>query len=184
MTILQFLAKIVTLGVKHVAEYVRKARNSNKPIVRHKEFPQDQFTVRALADHKRADEYLMTPPDLILLWKIGSPQKQPKLIHWLYHKCGSNTQNSIASLFMEYELRVVMSHPYPQACRIEDDLLDQEMPRSKFKIGSVGSLLQQRVCNMFLLLFSWLLFTTKSTDGGAAVVNCIVFNLHSWANYR
>ncbi|KAJ8941364.1 hypothetical protein NQ314_010427, partial [Rhamnusium bicolor] len=44
---------------------VKKARKSYKPLVRRKsELPQDQYTVRALTDHKRADEFLMTPPDV------------------------------------------------------------------------------------------------------------------------
>jgi hypothetical protein len=44
---------------------IKKTRNSNKPLVRRKsELPQDQYTVKALSDHKRADEYLTTPPDV------------------------------------------------------------------------------------------------------------------------
>lgn len=44
---------------------VRKGRNNNKPLVRRKsELPQDQYTVKALSDHKRADEFLPTPPDV------------------------------------------------------------------------------------------------------------------------
>ncbi|KAK9736845.1 Protein phosphatase 2A regulatory B subunit (B56 family) [Popillia japonica] len=47
------------------AQEARKIRNSNKPLVRRKsELPQDQYTVKALSDHKRADEYLVTPPDV------------------------------------------------------------------------------------------------------------------------
>ncbi|XP_076268283.1 serine/threonine-protein phosphatase 2A 56 kDa regulatory subunit gamma isoform-like isoform X4 [Rhynchophorus ferrugineus] len=43
----------------------KKTRNSNKPLVRRKsELPQDQCTIKALNDHKRADEYLTTPPDV------------------------------------------------------------------------------------------------------------------------
>lgn len=39
------------------------ARNATKPLVRRKsELPQDQYTVRALNEHKRADDYLATPP--------------------------------------------------------------------------------------------------------------------------
>lgn len=42
-----------------------KSKNLNKPLVRRKsELPQDQYTVKALNDHKRADEYLPTPPDV------------------------------------------------------------------------------------------------------------------------
>ncbi|XP_030764638.1 serine/threonine-protein phosphatase 2A 56 kDa regulatory subunit gamma isoform-like isoform X2 [Sitophilus oryzae] len=44
---------------------VKKHRNSTKPLVRRKsELPQDQCTIKALNDHKRADEYLATPPDV------------------------------------------------------------------------------------------------------------------------
>ncbi|CAH1126682.1 unnamed protein product [Ceutorhynchus assimilis] len=44
---------------------VKKSRNNTKPLVRRKsELPQDQYTVKALSDHKRADEYLPTPPDV------------------------------------------------------------------------------------------------------------------------
>ncbi|XP_065168427.1 serine/threonine-protein phosphatase 2A 56 kDa regulatory subunit gamma isoform-like isoform X3 [Atheta coriaria] len=46
-------------------EQARKVRNTNKPLVRRKsELPQDQYTVKALNEHKRADEYLPTPPDV------------------------------------------------------------------------------------------------------------------------
>ena len=35
-----------------------------KQLLRRKsELPQDAYTIRALSDHKRADEYLVTPPD-------------------------------------------------------------------------------------------------------------------------
>ncbi|XP_043273643.1 serine/threonine-protein phosphatase 2A 56 kDa regulatory subunit gamma isoform-like isoform X3 [Venturia canescens] len=38
--------------------------NKGKPLLRRKsELPQDSYTMRALSDHKRADEYLVTPPD-------------------------------------------------------------------------------------------------------------------------
>ncbi|XP_074027330.1 protein phosphatase regulatory B subunit well-rounded isoform X5 [Leptinotarsa decemlineata] len=44
---------------------IKKARNSTKPLIRRKsELPQDQYTMRALSDHKRADEFLVTPPDV------------------------------------------------------------------------------------------------------------------------
>ncbi|KAL1501026.1 hypothetical protein ABEB36_006431 [Hypothenemus hampei] len=44
---------------------VKKVRNATKPLVRRKsDLPQDQYTVKALSDHKRADEYLATPPDV------------------------------------------------------------------------------------------------------------------------
>ncbi|KAK9886250.1 hypothetical protein WA026_015763 [Henosepilachna vigintioctopunctata] len=40
-------------------------RNLTRPLVRRKsELPVDQTTVKALNDHKRADEYLTTPPDV------------------------------------------------------------------------------------------------------------------------
>ncbi|XP_053983802.1 serine/threonine-protein phosphatase 2A 56 kDa regulatory subunit gamma isoform-like isoform X3 [Hylaeus volcanicus] len=38
--------------------------NKTKPLLRRKsDLPQDTHTMRALSDHKRADEYLVTPPD-------------------------------------------------------------------------------------------------------------------------
>lgn len=38
---------------------------ANKPLVRRKsDLPQDLYTVKALNDHTRADEYLATPPDV------------------------------------------------------------------------------------------------------------------------
>ncbi|XP_014219256.1 serine/threonine-protein phosphatase 2A 56 kDa regulatory subunit gamma isoform isoform X2 [Copidosoma floridanum] len=40
------------------------ASNKVKQLLRRKsELPQDSYTIRALSDHKRADEYLVTPPD-------------------------------------------------------------------------------------------------------------------------
>lgn len=48
------------------ANEVKKITNTNKskPLLRRKsELPQDSYTMRALSDHKRADEYLVTPPD-------------------------------------------------------------------------------------------------------------------------
>ncbi|XP_044263476.1 serine/threonine-protein phosphatase 2A 56 kDa regulatory subunit gamma isoform isoform X1 [Tribolium madens] len=56
----------VTLdNIEQQAQETKKTRNSNKPLVRRKsELPQDQYTVKALNDHKRADEYLTTPPDV------------------------------------------------------------------------------------------------------------------------
>lgn len=47
------------------AREVRKVRNKEKPLLRRKsELPHDTYTVRALNDHRRADEYLTTPPDV------------------------------------------------------------------------------------------------------------------------
>ncbi|XP_018320210.1 serine/threonine-protein phosphatase 2A 56 kDa regulatory subunit gamma isoform isoform X2 [Agrilus planipennis] len=44
---------------------VHKINNVNKQFVRRKsDLPQDQYTVKALTDHKRAEEYLVTPPDV------------------------------------------------------------------------------------------------------------------------
>ncbi|XP_015609845.1 serine/threonine-protein phosphatase 2A 56 kDa regulatory subunit gamma isoform isoform X2 [Cephus cinctus] len=38
--------------------------NKEKPLLRRKsELPQDSYTMRALSDHKRTDEYLVTPPE-------------------------------------------------------------------------------------------------------------------------
>ncbi|XP_044727579.1 serine/threonine-protein phosphatase 2A 56 kDa regulatory subunit gamma isoform-like isoform X2 [Chrysoperla carnea] len=47
------------------AKEVRKTRNKTKPLLRRKsDLPQDGYTTRALNDHKRADEFLTTPPDV------------------------------------------------------------------------------------------------------------------------
>ncbi|XP_066996486.1 serine/threonine-protein phosphatase 2A 56 kDa regulatory subunit gamma isoform isoform X2 [Anabrus simplex] len=44
---------------------VRKLRNKEKPFIRRKsELPHDTYTMKALSDHKRADEFLPTPPDV------------------------------------------------------------------------------------------------------------------------
>lgn len=53
-------------NLEQQADEVKKGtRNNTKPLVRRKsELPQDQYTVKALNDHKRADEYLPTPPDV------------------------------------------------------------------------------------------------------------------------
>ncbi|XP_050294069.1 serine/threonine-protein phosphatase 2A 56 kDa regulatory subunit gamma isoform-like isoform X2 [Anthonomus grandis grandis] len=46
-------------------EAKKNRNNRDKPLVRRKsELPQDQYTVKALSDHKRADEFLPTPPDV------------------------------------------------------------------------------------------------------------------------
>ncbi|XP_071447342.1 serine/threonine-protein phosphatase 2A 56 kDa regulatory subunit gamma isoform isoform X2 [Hetaerina americana] len=47
------------------AREVRKAKNKEKPLLRRKsELPHDTYTLKALNDHKRADEFLTTPPDV------------------------------------------------------------------------------------------------------------------------
>ncbi|CAH1182611.1 unnamed protein product [Phyllotreta striolata] len=47
------------------SEQNKNQRNMTKPLIRRKsELPQDQYTVNALSDHKRVDEYLVTPPDV------------------------------------------------------------------------------------------------------------------------
>jgi hypothetical protein len=44
---------------------VQKVRNKEKPLLRRKsELPHDTYTLKALIDHKRADEFLPTPPDV------------------------------------------------------------------------------------------------------------------------
>ncbi|XP_069951006.1 serine/threonine-protein phosphatase 2A 56 kDa regulatory subunit gamma isoform isoform X2 [Cherax quadricarinatus] len=46
-------------------EQVKKVRNKEKPLLRRKsELPHDQYTIKALSDHKRADDYLTTSPEL------------------------------------------------------------------------------------------------------------------------
>jgi len=47
------------------AREVQKVRNKEKPLLRRKsELPHDTYTLKALIDHKRADEFLPTPPDV------------------------------------------------------------------------------------------------------------------------
>ncbi|XP_046402719.1 serine/threonine-protein phosphatase 2A 56 kDa regulatory subunit gamma isoform-like isoform X2 [Ischnura elegans] len=47
------------------AREVRKAKNKEKPLLRRKsELPHDTYTLKALDDHKRHDEFLSTPPDV------------------------------------------------------------------------------------------------------------------------
>lgn len=51
---------------EHFVIQAKKMTNVNKvkPLLRRKsDLPQDSYTIRALSDHKRADEYLVTPPD-------------------------------------------------------------------------------------------------------------------------
>lgn len=46
-------------------EQAKKVRNKEKPLLRKKsELPHDQYTIKALSDHKRADDYLTTSPEL------------------------------------------------------------------------------------------------------------------------
>jgi serine/threonine-protein phosphatase 2A regulatory subunit B' len=49
----------------HEANRTDRTKNKDKPLLRRKsELPHDGYTVKALNDHKRADEYLATPPDV------------------------------------------------------------------------------------------------------------------------
>ena len=49
-------------GSLNLAE-TKPATNADKPLLRRKsELPTDHFTQNALESHKRADEYLSTPP--------------------------------------------------------------------------------------------------------------------------
>ncbi|KAK6635219.1 Serine/threonine-protein phosphatase 2A 56 kDa regulatory subunit gamma isoform [Polyplax serrata] len=51
--------------VQAESKKVRKQMNADKPLLRRKsELPHDTYTIKALNDHKRADEYLSTPPDV------------------------------------------------------------------------------------------------------------------------
>lgn len=44
---------------------IRNIRNKDKPLMRRKsDLVEDTGTVRALMEHKRADEYLTTPPNV------------------------------------------------------------------------------------------------------------------------
>lgn len=43
----------------------KRVKNREKPLLRRKsELPHDTYTIKALTDHKRADEFLPTPPDV------------------------------------------------------------------------------------------------------------------------
>ncbi|XP_011503603.1 PREDICTED: serine/threonine-protein phosphatase 2A 56 kDa regulatory subunit gamma isoform-like isoform X3 [Ceratosolen solmsi marchali] len=58
-------AKVNEVSVQNYSQ-AKKVSNINKvkQLLRRKsELPQDSYTIRALSDHKRADEYLVTPPD-------------------------------------------------------------------------------------------------------------------------
>ncbi|PSN56906.1 Serine/threonine-protein phosphatase 2A 56 kDa regulatory subunit delta isoform [Blattella germanica] len=58
-----FLCKLCTWETEY--KLVRKVRNKDKPLLRRKsELPHDTYTLKALIDHKRADEFLPTPPDV------------------------------------------------------------------------------------------------------------------------
>ncbi|KAJ6636659.1 hypothetical protein Bhyg_15251 [Pseudolycoriella hygida] len=47
-----------------MALQIRNIRNKDKPLMRRKsDLVEDTGTVRALMEHKRADEYLSTPPN-------------------------------------------------------------------------------------------------------------------------
>jgi len=48
-----------------VSQEAMGPRNKEKPLLRRKsELPHDSYTLKALNDHKRADECLLTPPDV------------------------------------------------------------------------------------------------------------------------
>lgn len=47
----------------------KRVKNREKPLLRRKsELPHDTYTIKALTDHKRADEFLPTPPDVNTSW--------------------------------------------------------------------------------------------------------------------
>ncbi|KAI9557465.1 hypothetical protein GHT06_017293 [Daphnia sinensis] len=47
------------------AREAKRVKNREKPLLRRKsELPHDTYTIKALTDHKRADEFLPTPPDV------------------------------------------------------------------------------------------------------------------------
>ena len=51
-------------GASTSDKQANKANNSEKPLLRRKsELPTDIYTQKALENHKRADEFLTTPPD-------------------------------------------------------------------------------------------------------------------------
>ncbi|XP_076032067.1 serine/threonine-protein phosphatase 2A 56 kDa regulatory subunit gamma isoform-like isoform X4 [Oratosquilla oratoria] len=53
------------IGGESKEQQVKKTRNKEKPLLRRKsELPHDQYTIRALTDHKRADDYLTTSPEV------------------------------------------------------------------------------------------------------------------------
>ena len=48
-----------------VLAQAKRAKNREKPLLRRKsELPHDTYTIKALTDHKRTDEFLPTPPDV------------------------------------------------------------------------------------------------------------------------
>ncbi|KAG0716060.1 Serine/threonine-protein phosphatase 2A regulatory subunit delta isoform [Chionoecetes opilio] len=59
----QDLPHSIYVGGEHCP--AKKVRNKEKPLLRKKsELPHDQYTIKALSDHKRADDYLTTSPEL------------------------------------------------------------------------------------------------------------------------
>ena len=57
-------ASVSTTSVSNI-----KPKPADKPLLRRKsELPTDEYTQRALESHKRADEYLSTPPDANTAW--------------------------------------------------------------------------------------------------------------------
>ena len=49
----------------------KRVKNREKPLLRRKsKLPHDTYTIKALTDHKRADEFLPTPPDVNTSWTM------------------------------------------------------------------------------------------------------------------
>lgn len=59
---IRVLKKVSDISIERLQmERIKK----EKPLLRRKsELPHDTYTVKALTDHRRADEYLSTPPDV------------------------------------------------------------------------------------------------------------------------
>ncbi|RXG51337.1 hypothetical protein Avbf_07437 [Armadillidium vulgare] len=56
---------MVTRSQQSPIQRQRRMKNKDKPFLRKKsELPHDQFTIKALNDHKRSDEYLASSPEL------------------------------------------------------------------------------------------------------------------------
>nr|CAD7200259.1 unnamed protein product [Timema douglasi] len=63
--LMEIVSSIINILSPYYIFLVRKTRNKEKPLLRRKsELPHDTYTLKALIDHKRADEFLPTPPDV------------------------------------------------------------------------------------------------------------------------
>jgi len=55
----------IEIEARETGNQAKRVKNREKPLLRRKsELPHDTYTIKALTDHKRADEFLPTPPDV------------------------------------------------------------------------------------------------------------------------